>query len=156
MHPNMTYYNGEWKEIADLFHNAVHHSTRSLYTQEQCEAWAPTTIPYKLWQYRCETKRPFLYKINGRVVGFIEFDPDGHIDCHYVHSAYQRQGIGGILLEHVLSFTEVLTFEKYYVEASHLAKGLYLKYGFKIVEEKQVERRGQKIENFIMEKRFIK
>lgn len=154
MHPNMTYYNGEWKEVAELFHSAVHKGASELYTPEQCEAWAPTPIPYEIWQYRCEIKRPFLYKVDGKVVGFLEFDPDGHIDCHYVHPDFQRRGIGAALLEHVLSFSRVLAFEKYYVEASLLAVGLYEKYGFHIIKKQSVKRRGEELVNFQMEKRF--
>lgn len=83
------------REIADLFHDAIHAIGTESYSREQVEAWAPTPPDYDHWQRRLDCKQPFVAEINQKIVGFIELDPDGHIDCMYTHKDYQRQGIAG-------------------------------------------------------------
>lgn len=147
------YYNGEYKEIAEIFRDAVHQIAKIYYTEEQVNAWCPLIINYEWWKWRCELKRPFLYWDSDIIAGFIEFDDGGHIDCHYVRSEYNRKGIGGILLRHVLNIADNLNQEKTFVEASHVAKGLYLKHGFIVVRDNEVMRRGVILNNWIMERK---
>lgn len=148
----ITYYSGEYKELADLFTRSVHELASQEYTFEQLCAWACEPVDYLYWKYRCELKRPFLYKVDESVAGFIELDPDGHIDCHYVHPNFTRQGIGTALLLHVMDIAQHLSLPRLYVEASHLIKPLYLKQGFICLSANQVIRNGVPLENWIMEK----
>jgi putative acetyltransferase len=148
----ITYYCGEHKALADLFTRSVHELARQEYSTEQLYAWAPEPVDYLYWKYRCELKRPFLYKVGKSVAGFIELDPDGHIDCHYVHPDFTRQGIGSALLLHVIDIAQHLSLPRLYVEASHLIKPLYLKQGFICLRTNQVIRNGVQLENWIMEK----
>ncbi|MGV2831669.1 GNAT family N-acetyltransferase [Myxosarcina sp. GI1(2024)] len=146
------YYNGQFKAVADVFHAAVHETAASSYTQEQVDAWAPTPNSYDHWRARCELKRPFLYTLSEQVVGFIELDSDGHIDCHYVHPEYNRMGIGTTLLLHVIKIATDLQLNRLYVEASHTAKGLYLKHGFNTLSPNQVSIGNVVLENWLMER----
>jgi ribosomal protein S18 acetylase RimI-like enzyme len=47
------------------------------------------------------TKLPYIAEDNGEIVGFGELEADGHIDCFYCHSKYQKMGIGSKLLSHI-------------------------------------------------------
>lgn len=147
------YYNGEFEPIAHIFRDAVHEIAIKHYSQDQVNAWCPKEINYEWWKWRCELKRPFLYVDNDLVVGFIELDDNGHIDCHYVRPDYNRKGVGGVLLKHVINIADKLNKELLYVEASHIAKGLYLKNGFTEIRSNEVIRRGVKIENWILERK---
>ena len=149
------HYNGEYKAIATIFRNAIYKTAISYYSQEQILAWCPREINYNYWQWRCELKRPFVYWRNDNVVGFIEFDCNGHIDCHYVNPEYNRQGIGGELLRHVIQISVELNMDKIFVEASHIAKGLYLKNGFTEICLHKVIRHGVIIDNWILERKSI-
>lgn len=148
----ITYYNGQSAAVANIFYAAVHETAIEHYSPEQINAWAPLPIDYDYWRHKCELKRPFLYVDGDAICGFIEFDPDGHIDCHYIAPEFSRQGVGGKLLLHVLNMADSLQLPRVYVEASHLAKGLYLKHGFRVVRPNQAERGGVVIENWIMER----
>jgi putative acetyltransferase len=79
------------KDIADLFHGAVHSISPSIYSTEQLEAWAPTPPDYSMWAKRVERTQPFVATIGDIIVGFIELEADGHIDCLYVHRDYRER-----------------------------------------------------------------
>jgi putative acetyltransferase len=148
----VTYYTGQSRPIAEIFYRAIHELAIVAYSPEQVEAWAPTPVNYDHWRWRCEMKRPFVYLVKAQVRGFIELDPDGHIDCHYVHPEFNRQGIGAALLQHALEVARHMGRPTAYVEASHIAKGLYLKNGFEVVRPNEVTCRGVTLQNWIMEK----
>jgi putative acetyltransferase len=147
-------YSGQYIAVADLFHEAVHRTASSCYTPEQLEAWAPRPVDYERWRVRCESKRPFLHRDGDSVLGFIEFEADGHIDCHYVHPDHNQMGIGSALLRHVIRIAGELRLPGLFVEASHVAKGLYLKHGFDVVRPNEVTLGDVTLQNWIMEKRL--
>ena len=148
------YYRGQSRAVADIFHRAIHQTASAAYTPEQIQAWAPLPINYDYWRARCELKRPFLWvDEDGTVGGFLELDSDGHIDCHYTHPDFNRRGIGSALLRHAIQIATELALPRLYVEASHLAKGLYLKHGFAVVRANEVTRNGATLQNWIMERR---
>ena len=146
------FYQGESRELAELFVAAVHQTAAACYEPEQLNAWAPLPIDYPYWDARCALKRPFIYEVDEAIAGFIEFDPDGHIDCHYVHPHFNRRGIGGALLRHVLNLGARLQMPRIYVEASHVARGLYEKHEFEVVCQNEVERRGVILHNWTMQR----
>lgn len=148
----ITTYAGQSDQIAEIFDRAVHEIASTMYPPEQIAAWAPRPIDYERWRTRCNEKQPFVYLDGERVCGFLELDPDGHIDCHYVHPEFHRRGIGGALLEHAIGIATESRWPRLYVEASHIAKGLYLKHQFRVVRPNRVERRGVTLENWIMER----
>lgn len=147
----ISYYSGQYREIAELFTRSVHEIASSHYSQKQLEAWAPRPFDDEYWKYKCELKRPFVYVIEEKVAGFIELDPDGHIDCHYVHPDFIRRGIASALLKHVIKIANHLSMPRLFVEASHLIKPLYLKYDFQCLRLNEVVRANVILENWIME-----
>lgn len=146
------HYHGDYRRIADIFYDTIHTIAIKQYTSEQVHAWAPYPIDYEKWYYRCELKRPFIVCDANTAIGFIELDPDGHIDCHYVHSTWNRRGVGGLLLDHVEQVFRALDKPRLYVEASLIAVGLYEKRGFRRITEQCVILRGQMLQNVLMEK----
>lgn len=139
------------REIADLFHDAIHAIDPEYYSKEQAEAWAPTPPDYGHWQRRLDRKQPFVAEINQKIVGFIELDPDGYIDCMYTHKDYQRQGIAGQLYDHLKMMAHQKGIKRLYVEASILARPFFEARGFELVKENAIERRGQQLINYSME-----
>lgn len=146
------YNSNDYKIVADLFYHTVHTICASDYTEKQLEAWAPTPIDYKKWQERLDRKKPFLAIIDSRIVGFIELEMDGHIDCFYVDKNYQRKGVGSFLLDHVEKLASSRNYEKMYAEVSITAKPFFLKHGFRVLKENIVRTNNQELKNFIMEK----
>ena len=85
------YKHGDHEEIAKIFPQAIHEIASEYYTEEQCLAWSEKEPNPAHWEKRCAKKKPFVYLIKGTVVGFIELDPDGHIDCLYLHPNEKRK-----------------------------------------------------------------
>jgi putative acetyltransferase len=140
------------KEIADLFYMSVHAIDSLIYSEEQKNAWAPSPIDYVAWGKRLELKRPYLLLIDDQVAGFIELEPDGHIDCAYVSPLFQRKGVATALLNHVVCIAKKLDLEQLYVEASIIAKPLFEKFGFLMQHENKVVRNNIVLVNFTMGK----
>jgi putative acetyltransferase len=134
--------------IAALFHAAVHAIDDRDYSAAQREAWAPTPPDYAAWQRRLAERQPWVAEHKGRAVGFIELEPDGHIDCLYVHPEHQRQGIAGRLLRHLLQQARHLGMTQLHVEASKLARPFFEAHGFSLQRENRVSRRGQMLINY--------
>ena len=138
------------KDIADLFHGAVHSISPNIYSTEQLEAWAPTPPDYSMWAKRVERTQPFVATIGDIIVGFIELEADGHIDCLYVHRDYQRQGIANALFTYARKEAIKGGCKTLYVEASLLAKPFFEKRGFKVESENIVKRNHHELINYSM------
>lgn len=142
----------ESKEIANLFHGAVHQVASDYYSKAECEAWAPTPPDYLLWQKRLQQKQPLVAVIDRQIAGFIELDADGHIDCAYTHKDFQRKGVASALYLALELEARQRGIKRLYVEASYLARAFFAKHGFDVVRENQVVRKNETLVNFTMEK----
>ncbi|MDZ8028807.1 MAG: GNAT family N-acetyltransferase [Nostoc sp. DedQUE11] len=140
------------KAIMKLFHDTIHQINIGDYSQEQVDAWAPKNMDYEVWHKRLQFKLPYIAEDNGEIVGFAELEADGHIDCFYCHSKYQRKGIGSKLLNHLENTAKSQGIKRLYTEASITAKPFFENKGFNVVKEQQVERRGVWFKNYVMEK----
>ncbi|WNJ97929.1 GNAT family N-acetyltransferase [Vibrio ruber] len=150
---NIQTYSPEWaREIADLFYQSVHAIDPAIYTPEQKAAWAPAPVNYELWSERLSIKKPFVAIIDNHVAGFIELDSDGHIDCTYTHPNFQGIGVASSLYEHLLSQAKEAGMTRLYVEASLIAKPFFERRGFTVVKQNEVQRNGESLINFSMEK----
>jgi ribosomal protein S18 acetylase RimI-like enzyme len=95
---------GDHVAIAEIFTASVHQIACEAYTPEQCQAWSDKAPNPEHWRKRCELKRPFVdVTEDGKITGFLELDPDGHIDCAYIHPKFARRGIMTRLVEHALT-----------------------------------------------------
>lgn len=137
-------------EIVNVFHQAVHAIDSSLYGEEQKKSWAPLPIDYKKWQKRFDEKKPYLLLINGAIAGFIELEPDGHINCLYVLPKFQRKGVASALLKYVIAIGIKGDINQLYVEASIVAKPFFEKYGFFVENENKVIRNNKVLINYSM------
>ncbi len=145
------YKTGDEKYIGQIYHDAIYQLAAADYTQEQLDAWANPPVDLERSQQRCEAKQPFVNERDGRVVGFIELDPDGHIDCTYVDPAYSRRGVMSELMEEVKMTARQMQLSRLYAEVSKTAKPFFEYHGFISIRDKKVRIRGIELENYIME-----
>ncbi len=145
------YQPGDHVAIGRIFHEAVHQLASHDYTQEQCRAWSDGNIDFRLWQQRCGRKRPFVKEHEGQVVGFMELDPDGHIDCTYVDPAHARRGYMSQVMEGVKNEAHAKGIEKLFAEVSITARPFFERHGFRHIRNNEVHVRGETLVNFIME-----
>ncbi|MCO7188607.1 MULTISPECIES: GNAT family N-acetyltransferase [unclassified Pseudoalteromonas] len=146
-------YQSSWaREIADLFHSAVHAIAKDDYTQAQKAVWAPTPPDYAFWSKRLANKLPWVAVLNGRIAGFIELDDDGHIDCAYTHPEFQGLGIASALYRKLETQAREQGLPRLYVKASKPARRFFATRGFAMVKRNEIVRHGVTLINYTMEK----
>ena len=120
-----------------LFYETIHAINIRDYSQEQVNAWAPDTMTVDKWVKRQDTKQTFVADHNGQIVGFAEFEPDGHIDCFYTHKDFQGQSVGTQLLDTIVTQATQLQLSRLFVEVSITARPFFEHRGFAIVNPKK-------------------
>lgn len=139
-------------EIMQLFYNTVHEINIRDYTSAQIEAWAPKSLNTEFWQQGLSSKFTHVAVENNKIAGFGELEANGHIDRFYCHQKFQRQGVGTKILEQIESKAKSLGVKQLFTEASITAKPFFISKGFVVVKMQEVERRGEKLVNFVMKK----
>ena len=137
-------------EVADLFHDSVHGIDSPTLSAAQLEAWAPTPPDYRAWRTRLGGKKRYLACADGKIIGLIELEADGHIDRFYTHVDHQRQGIGAALYAHLLAQADRLHIVDLHVEASEIARPFFEKKGFVLGKQNRIERGGEILTNYSM------
>ncbi|MEH1832311.1 MAG: GNAT family N-acetyltransferase [Nostoc sp.] len=140
------------EEIMKLFYDTVHEVNIHDYTEEQVDAWAPANMDIDVWIKDLGSKFTYVAEEQGKIIGFGELEANGHIDRFYCHQDFQRKGIGKKILEQLELKAKVLKIEKLFTEASITAKPFFENQNFIVVKQQEVERRDQKLINFVMEK----
>jgi putative acetyltransferase len=136
-----------------LFHETVRAVCARDYSPDQLAAWSPESgLNVERWAARFAITKPLVAVTMDGPIGFIELEADGHIDCLYVHRDWQRKGIGTMLLERVIAESKRGPNDRLHAEVSLTALGFFEAHGFTIVSAQEVERNGQRLKNFRMER----
>lgn len=148
------YQDGDAKYIAHIYYNTIHTVNAKDYTKEQLDAWAPwsSVEDYSGWREKLDKIKPFVALIENTIVGFAEFESNGHIDCFYVHHEYQGAGVGSALMHEIEKESVTKSISRIYAEVSITAKPFFEAKGFKVVKQQTVLMRGVELINFVMEK----
>ena len=128
------YQMSDCKEITELFYNTVHTINAKDYTKEQLDVWATGQADLEKWNQSLQEHYSIVAIDNKIIVGFGDIDKDGYLDRLFVHSNYQGKGVDG----------KITTY------ASITAKPFFEKRGYKVVKERQVERQGIFLTNYVM------
>jgi putative acetyltransferase len=121
------------------------------YTNEQLEFWAPEIYDEMEWSERITGIRPFVARLNGKIVGYADLQLDGLIDHFLVHGEYQRRGIGGALMAKVLSQDAEL--ETLHSNVCLTAKAFFIRHGFEVLNAQDVWIKNVKSQNHSMQYR---
>ena len=149
------YQDGDVKHIASIYYNTIHTVNAKDYTKEQLNAWAPYHDNYAAWQEKCSKLNPFAAVIDDRIVGFAEFEPNGHIDCFYVHHKFQGAGVGTALMRKIEMEAREKLLPRIYAEVSITARPFFESKVFQMIKQQTVQVRGMELTNFVMEKCFL-
>jgi putative acetyltransferase len=142
--------------ISKIFYHTIHKINAKDYTKEQIDAWAPwsSVQDYSGWKQKLQQIKPYVAMINDRVVGFAEFEPNGHIDCFYVHHEFQGCGVGSALMAAIDKESMNKSLSHVYAEVSITAKPFFERKGFNVVKQQSVTIRGVTLINYVMEKYY--
>ncbi len=135
-----------------LFFNTIHQVNIRDYTQEQVEVWAPNKCDLDEWKLKMKQINPFIAEGEGRILGYADLQSDGLIDHFFCHHEYQGKGIGRLLMENIFQQATHQGITVLYSNVSITARPFFERFGFCVQHEQQVERHGQVLINYRMEK----
>ncbi|MBM5783142.1 MAG: GNAT family N-acetyltransferase [Pelagibacterales bacterium] len=141
------------RELANIYYHTIHNINIADYSEEQINAWAPEScLELDGWERKWEKLSPIVATIGDQIVGFAEFEDNGHIDCFYVHHQFQGKAVGSALIKEIFNQALRKNLSKIFAEVSITAKSFFLKNGFEVAKEQFVKIRGVELRNFVMEK----
>lgn len=135
--------------LAQLFYDTVHAVNAGDYTPAQLDAWATGQTDTAAWNRRFLSTYTLVAIESGRIVGFGNIDEEGYLDMLYVHRGFQCCGVATALCD---ALESSVTKSMYTTYASITARPFFEARGYRVVREQQVERRGESLTNFVMEK----
>lgn len=138
--------------LIDLFRGSVRRIARRDYTEEQVIAWAPDDIDREARAKRHSSKPTWVAEIDGVFAGYAALEPNGHLDCLYVHADYQRIGVASTLLCQLEASAKEQGLTWLYSEVSITARPFFERRGFRVITAQTVALRGQQFINYRMEK----
>lgn len=156
MHSSITvrkYQTGDDEFLAEIYYNTIHTVNREHYTQEQLDVWAPkSSLSRERWAKKFLRTNPFVALMGDQIVGFAEFEENGHIDCFYCHHLFQGKGVGKALMEAIVSEALKKGIRRIFAEVSITAKPFFEKQGFITIKEQTVTLNSIPLTNYVMER----
>lgn len=136
-----------------LFQRAVHEIACRDYTPAQINAWTGG-IDQTAWAEARLGRPTWIALHDHQPAGFADLMPEGHLDMLFVNPDFQRHGIASALLAYVEHTARQQGLRHLTIDSSLTALPFFKGKGFEIVREQKVERQGQILENYRMEKRL--
>ena len=139
--------------LANIYYNTIHRINIQHYTKEQVDVWAPTSsLETEGWAKKFSRTIPIIATVEDEIIGFAEFEPNGHIDCFYCHHDWIGKGVGSALMKEILQRAKDNHIRLIFSEVSISAKPFFEKWGFRIVIQQTIVRKGIELINFKMER----
>jgi len=141
-------------DLADVFFRSVRQVALSAYTTAQVRAWAPEPRTAGWAHAEASDGRLVLVAADedDRPVAYIDLEPDGHIDRVFCAPEAAGQGIASRLYDAVEAAARGQGIMCLFTEASELARRLFERKGFAVVERQDLMVRGVAIHNYRMAK----
>ncbi|STX81620.1 N-acetyltransferase GCN5 [Legionella busanensis] len=140
------------QDLVNIYYHTIHNINSKDYSEEQINIWAPSSsLDATGWKEKWEKIIPIVAQIGTKVVGFVEFESNGHIDCFYVHHEYQGCYIGSSLMKEIFNKANTLKLKQVFAEVNITAKPFFGSKGFKVIKKQNMNIRGVKLINFVMD-----
>ena len=138
--------------LMTLFYDTVHAVCAADYSPAQLDAWAPADRDRAAWDHSLQSRTTVVAEEDGQILGFGNIGPDGYLDLLYVHRDRQRRGVAAALCDFLETLYPV---DRVTVHASKTARPFFLRRGYRVLKTQQMERQGQSLTNYLMEKELI-
>lgn len=141
-------------DVADVFYRSVREVALSDYSPRQVRAWVPARWDAEREHRRSGDGRLVLVAADeaGRVVAFIDLEPDGHIDRLFCAPEAAGRGVASRLYDAVEAVALARGTGRLLTEASELARRFFEGKGFEVLERQDKILRGVSLFNFRMAK----
>lgn len=136
--------------LAHLFYETVHTVNAAHYSPAQLDAWAPACGPdLAAWDKSFRAHLTLIAELDGKLAGFGDMDTAcGYLDRLYVHKDFQGRGVATALC----GALEQAAAGPVTTHASVTARPFFARRGYRVLRAQQVERRGVRLANYVMEK----
>lgn len=148
------YRDGDAPALAELFYNSVRKAAGSGYSEAQVVAWAPQPPDPTRFEAKAKDGRVFLIAVDGadEPIAFGDLEADGHIDYLYCRPDAVGTGVASALYNRLEEIARERAMTRLYVDASELARRLFARKGFCVIERRDFIVNGVAIHNYAMEK----
>ncbi len=140
--------------LAGVFRRSTEELGPRDYSPAQVAAWASRVPDASAFRSRLTDGRKVFVAELGKPVGFIDLEPDGHIDLLYVTPDVAGTGVAVALYKTLEQAARQTGLTRLYTEASEAARRFFLKQGFTELHRRDFDLSGIKIHNYAMEKRL--
>ena len=144
--------------LGEIFHLAVQATPDAEYSAAQRNVWSAAPIPAERYLARVTAGAHRIFvavDAQDDPQGFIELQPDGHIDCFYRAPSYRASGLGQQLYDHLEVQARSAGMSRLYVEASDAAQRFFLRQGFAALRLRRFDRLGVEMHHMLMEKHLL-
>jgi putative acetyltransferase len=139
-------------DVGRIYRRAVLEGTVARYDDRQRAAWAGYARDADEWQRRLADLDTWVAVAGGQPVGFMSLRCDGNLDLAFIQPEWMGRGVGLALYEPLEEFARQQGHIRLDAEASYLARPFFLKRGWRVLAEQEVDCRGVPMTNFLMEK----
>lgn len=139
-----------------ILKSAVETLTKADYSDAQRRAWASLAPSPAAYRDRAGDGRWVRVAVEpgGRILGYAELEPDGHVDQLYCAPEAAGRGIGSRLLADIEAIARTEGLARLYVEASETARPVFEHAGFTWRARRDLVIGGVEMHNHAMQKRL--
>lgn len=135
-----------------LFYRAVQTGAAKFYDQAQRDVWCavpPDPTPQR--NARLADATTWLAEDNGRLIGFMSLETDGHLDMAFVDPDYMGRGIAYVLHDRLMQSARDAGLTTLKTEASLLAEPFFTRQGWQVVAPDTVVKDGVSLPRYLMQ-----
>jgi putative acetyltransferase len=141
---------GDEADLSRVFQSSIRELASADYTSEQIEVWAGASFDLDHWIKRIQELKPFVVEIDGIISAYADLQIDGYIDHFFVAGKYPRQGLGSLLMSHIIENAIAKGITALTAEVSLNAQKFFTRFGFVVVEQRSRNIQGITLSNALM------
>jgi len=138
--------------ISDLYRKSVTDIGIELYSRAEVEAWASYADEIEELRHRLAEGLTLIAECSGRMAAFGQLKPADRVEFLYTLKDFSRMGIATLIYRRLEETAIAAGSGVLHTDASRVSRPLFEKMGFFLVEAVVEERKGVKIECFVMRK----
>ena len=145
------YRDGDAPALIEVFERSVRVLAPAKYSDMQVAAWLSGSRDARVWNRRILDREAYVAeKRDGRIVGWIEMENDGHLEFLYCSPDAAGKGIADMLYAVLIAGARKLGVKKLNTEASRFAESFLSRHGWRVDRRESIHRAGIRIDRALM------